>query len=118
MSKIILASFIAACGLGVFAGTAVAQNASADVSTTTTTTQRTTNADANVALGTRQVPAPGDRNCIRDTGSHIPPPKGGCLPVNGNSYSREDLQRTGDPDIGRALQQLDPSVQISHGRGG
>lgn len=108
MSKIILASFIAACGLGAFAGAAVAQNASADVSTTTTT-QQTAAAD-NVALGTRQVPAPGDRNCLRDTGSHIPPPKGGCLPVNGDTYSREELLQTGDPNLGRALQRLDPRI--------
>ncbi|MEO6968895.1 MAG: hypothetical protein ABI132_10660 [Rhodanobacteraceae bacterium] len=115
MNKIILAGFIAACGVGAFAGTAVAQNASADVSTTTTTTQQTTNADNNVAVGTRQVPAPGDRNCLRDTGSHIPPPKGGCLPVNGDSYSREELLQTGDPNLGRALRQLDPRISSGGG---
>ncbi|MEO7148999.1 MAG: hypothetical protein ABIY40_03575 [Rhodanobacteraceae bacterium] len=116
MNKIILASFIAACGLGAFADTAIAQNASADVSTTTTTTQQTAaNADVNVALGTRQVPAPGDRGCLRDTGSHIRPPKGGCLPVNGDSYSREELLQTGDPNLGRALRQLDPRVSSGGG---
>jgi len=56
---------------------------------------------------------PGDRNCLRSTGSHIPPKKGGCLPVNGRSYTREELRRTGEPDTARALSKLDPSIQVS-----
>ncbi len=53
---------------------------------------------------------PGNRMCVQSTGSHLPPPKGKCLPVIGSSYSQKDLQRTGQPDISRALQMLDPSV--------
>lgn len=53
-----------------------------------------------------------DRNCIRETGSHIPVKKGQCLPVNGRSYSQEDLQRTGETQLGRALQKLDPSITV------
>jgi hypothetical protein len=60
------------------------------------------------------VPAPGSRNCIQSTGSHIPPPKGQCLPVAGNSYSQQDIRRTGATDVGQALQMLDPSVTV-HG---
>ncbi|MGN6312472.1 MAG: hypothetical protein ACTHMO_01785 [Rhodanobacteraceae bacterium] len=110
MKKLILATaLIAASGLGV----AAAQNAT-DVSAAAPAVQ-TNGSNTNATnTGARQVPAPGSRNCIRDTGSHIPPPKGGCLPVAGTSYSYEDLQRTGQPDIGRALQQLDPSVTV-HG---
>ncbi|MGH8215223.1 MAG: hypothetical protein ACREPZ_05995 [Rhodanobacteraceae bacterium] len=52
--------------------------------------------------------------CIRDTGSHIPPPKGQCLPVAGNSYSQQDIQRTGAATVGQALQTLDPSITV-HG---
>jgi hypothetical protein len=63
----------------------------------------------------RAVPPVNSRMCIRDTGSHIPPPKGQCLPVAGNSYSQQDLQRTGATDVGRALQMLDPSVRVSGG---
>jgi uncharacterized low-complexity protein len=110
MKKLILATaLIAAAGLG---GVAVAQTTT-DVSATATAAQTNGNNTNPATTADRQVPAPGSRNCIRDTGSHIPPPKGGCLPVSGTSYSHDDLQRTGQPDIARALQQLDPSVQIS-----
>jgi uncharacterized low-complexity protein len=111
MKNLILATaLIAAAGLG---GVAVAQTTT-DVSATATVAQTNgNNTDMATAPAEKQVPAPGSRTCIRDTGSHIPPPKGGCLPVAGTSYSHDDLQRTGQPDIARALQQLDPSVQIS-----
>lgn len=109
MKKLILATaLIAASGLG---GVALAQT-TADVSATANS-QQTTTVHTDVALGTRQVPAPGSRDCVQNTGSHIQRRDQTCLPVDGRSYSREDLQRTGDPDIGRALQQLDPSVQIT-----
>jgi hypothetical protein len=70
------------------------------------------------AAPARQSPIkPGDRNCIRDTGSLIPAKKGECLPVTGRSYSRQELDNTGKTTIGPALQQLDPSITVS-GRGG
>ncbi len=62
--------------------------------------------------GKRAVPPIDSRMCIRDTGSHIPPPKGQCLPVAGNSYSQQDIQRTGANNVGQALQMLDPSIQV------
>ena len=65
--------------------------------------------------GKRAVPPTDSRMCIRDTGSHIPPPKGQCLPVTGNSYSHQDIQRTGATNVGQALQMLDPSVQVRGG---
>jgi hypothetical protein len=55
---------------------------------------------------------PGDRNCLRSTGSLIPPAKGACLPVAGRSYGRDDIQRTGATTMGGALRLLDPSVQV------
>jgi hypothetical protein len=55
-----------------------------------------------------------DRNCIRSTGSLIPPKKGECLNVSGHSYSQDDLQRTGALTTGGALLKLDPS--LSRGR--
>ncbi|MBE1160568.1 hypothetical protein [Dyella acidiphila] len=55
---------------------------------------------------------PGDRNCIRDTGSLIPPKPGQCLPVAGRSYSKDELDSTGKMKLGPELQQLDPSVTL------
>jgi len=62
----------------------------------------------------RQASRPDERDCIRQTGSHIPAKQGQCLPVNGRSYSQQDLQRTGEPELGRALQKLDPRITV-HG---
>jgi hypothetical protein len=36
--------------------------------------------------------------------------KGQCLPVAGRSYNQQDLQRTGEPNLGSALQKLDPAI--------
>ena len=55
---------------------------------------------------------PGDRACIRQTGSLIPAKAGQCLPVVGRSYSGDEIRRTGTPDTARALQMLDPSISI------
>jgi hypothetical protein len=57
---------------------------------------------------------PGDRNCLRDTGSLIKPKPGQCLPVTGRSYSKDDIDRTGARTLGPALRDLDPSVTIQH----
>lgn len=57
---------------------------------------------------------PGDRNCLRSTGSLIPAAPGHCLSVPGRSYSQQDLRRTGQIDTSRALQQLDPSISLGH----
>ncbi|HEY0197134.1 MAG TPA: hypothetical protein VGC19_01170 [Rhodanobacter sp.] len=57
---------------------------------------------------------PGDRNCVRSTGSLIPAKQGACLPVIGRSYSGDELRRTGDNDTGRALEALDPSISVGH----
>jgi hypothetical protein len=110
MKKLILATaLIAAAGLG---GVAVAQTTT-DPSATATVAQTNGNSSNTAIPAEKQVPAPGSRNCVQETGSHIRRHDQACLPVNGNSYSKEDLDRTGQPDIARALQQLDPSVQIS-----
>jgi hypothetical protein len=55
---------------------------------------------------------PGDRNCLRDTGSLIPPKKGECLPVTGRTYSKKDIDATGETLLGPALEKLDPAVTI------
>lgn len=63
----------------------------------------------------RQLLHPGDRACIQSTGSLIPAKPGHCLMgVAGRSYSRQDLQNTGQNQLGQALEQLDPSVSLGH----
>jgi hypothetical protein len=60
-------------------------------------------------------PKPGDRTCLQTTGSMIPAKPGTCLTVPGRSYSRQDIQNTGETTMGPALQKLDPSVTIQGG---
>ncbi len=55
---------------------------------------------------------PGDRQCIRDTGSLIPAKKGQCLPVAGRSYSKGDIDATGETRLGPALERLDPAITV------
>jgi hypothetical protein len=62
----------------------------------------------------RHLIKPGDRNCLRSTGSLIPPKKGDCLPVAGHSYSRDELRNTGAIDNAHALQMLDPGIRLGH----
>lgn len=63
----------------------------------------------------KKPPQPGDRNCIQSTGSLIPAKPGTCLPVAGRSYSYQDIRNTGQPTLGPALQQLDPSITVTGG---
>ena len=66
---------------------------------------------------TRSPLKPGDRNCIRDTGSLIKAKPGECLPVAGRSYTKQDIDATGETTLGPALEKLDPAVTI-RGNGG
>lgn len=55
-----------------------------------------------------------DRNCMRYTGTRILPrnkPAKQCIPRHGSVYTREDLDRTGEVDIGQALRKLDTSIR-------
>lgn len=113
MNKSVLATAVwAAC---LSAGLALPALA-AEPQTQSPGTQPATSAQVGAEPATkskpRAVPAPGTRQCLRSTGSLIPPPKGQCLPVAGTSYSQQDIQRTGELDMGRALQMLDPSIQV------
>jgi hypothetical protein len=104
-----LASVLGACAVSA---TAFAQQATDSQNTNQTATEQP--AATAKAPSQRAVPPLDSRNCIRDTGSHIPPPKGQCLPVAGRSYSQKDIQRTGAFNVGQALQMLDPSITV-HG---
>ncbi|BDU20403.1 hypothetical protein [Dyella sp. GSA-30] len=95
MSKLSLVSFALAAVLS--AGAAYAQAADPAVQAPSTD---------------KQVVKPGDRNCIRDTGSLIKAKQGKCLPVAGRSYGQEDIRQTGETQLGPALQKLDPSITV------
>ena len=101
MSRFVFVSALLLAGCGASAAL-LAQNTPAAPPSTGSSSQQSVQ---------HAVPAD-DRNCIRETGSHIPAKKGQCLPVNGRSYSQQDLQRTGEPELGRALQKLDPSITV------
>jgi hypothetical protein len=107
MSKLSIIAFALMTGLGISA-TTFAQ--STPVAGSTQASQR----GPKSASANHQVIKPGDRNCLRNTGSLIPAKKGECLPVTGRSYSGDELRRTGHPDTARALQTLDPSVNVGH----
>ncbi|MET0809392.1 MAG: hypothetical protein ABWX93_11625 [Pseudoxanthomonas sp.] len=57
---------------------------------------------------------PMDRNCLKETGSHIAPatdPKGRkCVNAAGRAYDRADIDRTGAIDLRDALRKLDPAL--------
>lgn len=108
--QLLVTALFALCG-----GVALALPAFAQTAQDATQTQTQTVAPATQqpqASSQRAVPPLDSRMCIRDTGSHIPPPKGKCLPVAGSSYNQKDIQNTGATNLGQALQMLDPSVTV------
>lgn len=107
MSKLSIAICALLTGLGISA-LVNAQSA------TPVAEAQTNHAVTQSASTAHPVPKPGDRNCLRDTGSLIPAKKGECLPVAGRSYSAEELRRTGMQNNARALQALDPSISVGH----
>jgi hypothetical protein len=118
MNKLILASAFAMVGTVAFAAPVFAQTAQGDtasaqpVATAQPVAAAQPVANAQPVAQVPSVPPLDSRYCIRDTGSHIPPAKGKCLPVVGTTYTQQDLQRTGASNIGQALQMLDPSVRV------
>lgn len=110
--QLLITAVFALCGGVALALPAFAQTTQDGTQAQTQTTA--TSKPKPQASSQRAVPPLNSRMCIRDTGSHIPPPKGQCLPVAGSSYSQNDIQRTGATNLGQALQTLDPSVTV-HG---
>ncbi|TBR40183.1 MULTISPECIES: hypothetical protein [Dyella] len=51
-----------------------------------------------------------DPDCLKPTGSAVQTQGGHCMPVNGKTYTKEQLDRTGEKNLGPALQKLDPSI--------
>ncbi|MEY2160869.1 MULTISPECIES: hypothetical protein [unclassified Rhodanobacter] len=107
MSRPTLVSFILFAGIAAGA-TAFAQDVSP------AGTAPASHAGRSAAAADRSPLRPGDRNCLRSTGSLIPVKEGQCLPVAGRSYSGDELRRTGVNNTARALQMLDPGISVGH----
>ena len=107
MLKTPLLSLAVAFGLGVGA-LAAAQTVQSAAHAGSTAAPK---AAGQSAVRRVQVIKPGDRICIRDTGSLIPAKKGQCLQgAFGRSYSAKELRDTGQPKMGDALRMLDPAI--------
>lgn len=104
---ILIAGVIASLGLSAAVMARSTAPASSAQTSTSQLTQKSASAD-------HRVIKPGDPNCLRDTGSLIPPKKGECMHVVGRSYSGDQMRRTGAQDNARALQMLDPSISVGH----
>lgn len=60
-----------------------------------------------------------ERFCIQETGSRIVANRNArsaeerreCVAAGGRVYTRDDIQRTGSPDLADALRRLDPSIR-------
>jgi hypothetical protein len=52
--------------------------------------------------------------CPQNTASRIPMRPGECSSTPGRTYSNEDIERTGQTNVGEALQMLDPSISVHH----
>ncbi|MHB1271656.1 MAG: hypothetical protein ACYCZD_02625 [Rhodanobacter sp.] len=102
MSKSSIAMFALLTGLGINAS-AIAQNPAPASAV-----------HASQKNDGRQLIKPGERNCLQQTGSLIRARKGHCLPLPGQSYSGDELRRTGATDTAHALQMLDPRISIGN----
>jgi len=48
------------------------------------------------------------------TGTHLPTQPGKCSASPIRSYSQDDVQRTGQTNVGDALRMLDPAITVHH----
>jgi hypothetical protein len=51
---------------------------------------------------------------LNSTASRIPARPGQCSASPGRTYSNEEVEQTGQTDLGSALQMLDPSISSHH----
>ena len=52
--------------------------------------------------------------CSEPTASRIPRKPDECSPSPGRTYTQTDVERTGQTNVGDALQMLDPSITVHH----
>lgn len=109
-------TMIAVCLAGLLGGgAAVAQTVQEDAPQAPAVDQAQQAQEAVAQADTANKNRLADRNCLRDTGSRIrarDPATGkrSCVAGPGTAYNKDDLDRTGQVDLARALRQLDPSI--------
>lgn len=114
-----MATAFAAVVLGLCAFGAAAQTVSADAQTQVQAApaqgDAALSADAQAPADAAAGKRTSNVGCVKETGTNIRPrdPKTGkALCVGpGRSYSREQIDRTGQTDLADALRRLDPSVR-------
>jgi hypothetical protein len=107
-----------ATALSAFAFVAAAQTPNSQVQVETAvsaTAQADVRADASVDANTDAQAQPAkkklsDAQCLRQTGSRIQSKSKQDCAAYGRSYSRDDLNGTGEVDVASALRRLDPAV--------
>ena len=55
--------------------------------------------------------APAHAPCLKDTGSRLPASEADCMP--GRSYSKSDIDATGETNAAGALRLMDPSITVT-----
>jgi hypothetical protein len=115
MKRLLLAAALSLSAFAAFAQTAAVDarvqagaNATAlDSADAQVQTQAQVQADSKSAAATKNRYDP---NCVSQTGTRLQPRhRSNCI-ANGRSYTREDLDRTGQVDVGEALRKLDPRL--------
>jgi len=116
-SPVMATAFAAVLGMCTFGASAQAVSTDAQVQAQVAPAQAdaTVAADAQVASDVAAKPHASNVGCVKETGTNIRPrdPKTGkALCVGpGRTYTREQIDRTGQTDLADALRRLDPSVR-------
>lgn len=112
-NSLLAATLLSACAFAAAAQTAPADAAmpagSAQVGAAASDAQRNPSdpSDSTQAVTKRERPDP---TCLSQTGSRIQSRGNDACAGHGRSYSRDDLDRTGEVDVGQALRKLDPRL--------
>ena len=102
--------FAIALALGLFA---IAAHAQSDVAATGTVPAST---ETTVISPDPAATQPREKGCVRESGTVLDKrDKDGCTGAPGQSYSREDIDRTGAVDTGDAIRKLSPRATVRRG---
>ncbi|MGH8109536.1 MAG: hypothetical protein ACREO1_12580 [Arenimonas sp.] len=104
-------------GAAIFSMATLATAQNVDVKVTATTKEAVATENINIRANMSGVASFYKPRCITDTGTrikHRAKDKNGCNGLAGNSYDRDDLDRTGALTVGEALMHLDPSISIRY----